>query len=167
MNNEPLIDPKYEEPNLTPSVEANRIEQLSGNFPQVTTTPTWTPKTFRDGIALDTTTGKLYYYDFTNNVWKSASAGTTIAYAGIVAASAVSSTLPTGWSVAWTGASNSFKVTHNLNTTSYVAVPVGVGTVNPLVSQVTQTSNDFTVQFASTGAVLGDTAWRFSLIIIS
>lgn len=49
-----------------------RIEHIYGNFPRVTTTPTWTPRTFQQSIALDTSAGRIYYYDFTNNVWKSA-----------------------------------------------------------------------------------------------
>lgn len=48
------------------------LSNIAGNFPMVTTTPTFTPTGgVQTTIAFDTTTGKVYYYDFTNNAWKS------------------------------------------------------------------------------------------------
>ncbi len=51
--------------------EETRLEDVWGDFPRVTTTPDWVPKTFREGIALDTSTNKVWYYDLDNNAWKS------------------------------------------------------------------------------------------------
>lgn len=48
----------------------SRIEDLWGQLPIVTTTPTWVPRKFRDGFAIDSTAAKFYYYDYTNNVWR-------------------------------------------------------------------------------------------------
>lgn len=55
----------------TQSDPVARVEELWGTLPQVTTTPTWTPRTFREGLALDTSSDTIYYYDFTNNSWRS------------------------------------------------------------------------------------------------
>lgn len=67
----PVVELKYNEPSLgVPDASVN-LEDIFGNLGMVTTTPTWTPKKFIDGLALDSTTGKVYYYDFTNKVWKS------------------------------------------------------------------------------------------------
>lgn len=60
----------YEEPKIgTPDASVN-LEEIFGNLPMVTATPTWVPKRFRDGLACNTNTGTFYYYDFTNNAWK-------------------------------------------------------------------------------------------------
>lgn len=49
----------------------SRVEELWGSFPVVNTSPTWTPRTLRDQIAFDYSRGRLYYYDFTNQQWRS------------------------------------------------------------------------------------------------
>ncbi|SRR6266436_10069888 len=53
-----------------------RLEDIWGKFIQVTAVPTWTPRTLRESIAFDTSAAKIYYYDFTNNAWKTASSPT-------------------------------------------------------------------------------------------
>jgi hypothetical protein len=65
----------YQEPNLTPQPETNRLESISGTFPYVTSAPTWTPKTFRDSFAIykNGTTYRLYVYDHVNNAWRAIS----------------------------------------------------------------------------------------------
>ena len=73
MNEEPIIDTsKLGDTSVIDSEPSDslRLEKIFGNLSQVTTVPTFTPRTFREGLALDTTAAKLYYYDFTNNVWK-------------------------------------------------------------------------------------------------
>lgn len=53
-----------------------RLEDLYGYLPRVTTTPTWTPTKFQNSFALNTSSGVFYYYDFTNSAWRNtASAG--------------------------------------------------------------------------------------------
>jgi hypothetical protein len=52
----------------TPQQE--RIENIFGMLIRVITTPTWVPKSFYEGFAVDTTNNRFYWYDFTNNVWK-------------------------------------------------------------------------------------------------
>lgn len=49
----------------------SRLDSIWGDFSHVTTTPTWVPKTLDQSIALDTTTGGIYYYDRQNNTWRS------------------------------------------------------------------------------------------------
>lgn len=79
----PVVEIKYNEPSLgVPDASVN-LEDIFGNLGMVTTTPTWTPKKFIDGLALDSTTGKFYYYDFTNKAWKSTSGVTAKGTASI------------------------------------------------------------------------------------
>lgn len=66
----PTIEVGYDEPDAPTTPPTIRLEDIFGQLPMVTGTPTYTPKTFRDSLALDNTTGIIYYYDFTNNVWK-------------------------------------------------------------------------------------------------
>lgn len=147
-----------------PSDNTIRLEDVFGHFPRVTSTPTWIPRRFKDEFAVDTTTGKIYYYDFTNNVWKSSSGNS---YGGIVAASAASSTLPTGWSVAYNAGTNTFTVTHNLGTSAYTVVFNAVGITNPITQQYVFSANSFQVKFCSPAGAAGDTAWIFTLVLIS
>lgn len=74
MEDKPLINIDYTEPTLTPPAQSVISETIIGKFPQVTAIPTKVPRTLMEGIAVDTTTGIIYYYDFTNNVWKSTAA---------------------------------------------------------------------------------------------
>lgn len=66
------IEIKYTDISL-PSSERDevRLEDVWGDFPLVTTTPTWTPRTFRESFAVDTTNEVLYFYDKENNQWLS------------------------------------------------------------------------------------------------
>lgn len=70
MNEEPLVTVKYDEPALTSQQESVVLENIVGKLPMVTAVPTLIPRTFGQGLALDTTSNTLYYYDFTNNAWK-------------------------------------------------------------------------------------------------
>lgn len=47
----------------------SRIENIFGMLIRVTTTPTWTPRSFYEGFAIDTTNNRFYWYDFTDNEW--------------------------------------------------------------------------------------------------
>lgn len=47
-----------------------RIDDIWGKFPIVTSIPTWVPRTFNESIAIDSSTAKIYYYDYTNNTWR-------------------------------------------------------------------------------------------------
>ena len=73
MSDTPL-EIQYTEPNIGIPDDSVRLESIYGSFITVTSAPTWVPRTFRDGFAIDTTTGIIYYYDFTNNVWRSTAA---------------------------------------------------------------------------------------------
>lgn len=46
------------------------LSSVRGYFPMVTSVPTVAPGKFGKSIALDSTTGIIYYYDFTNKVWQ-------------------------------------------------------------------------------------------------
>ncbi len=161
------IEVTYEEPVSAPVAQSTNIEEVFGGFPEVTSTPTWVPKNFKDSIAINTSTNTLYYYNTTHNTWKAIT--TTPSYGGYVNTSASSATLPAGWSASYNGGSKSFTVTHNLSTTSYAVVPVAIG-VNaktyfvPL--QVVIASANFQVQFSDTAGTAGNTEWYFTLIPI-
>lgn len=48
------------------------LNNVSGSLPMVTATPTWAPSgSIATSLALNSVTGQIYYYDFTNRVWKS------------------------------------------------------------------------------------------------
>lgn len=47
-----------------------RIEDVWGQFMQVTAVPTWVPKTIKESYAFNTTKGEFYYYETINNVWR-------------------------------------------------------------------------------------------------
>lgn len=50
------------------------LQNISGNFPMVTTTPTFNPTGgVQTSIALNTNTEEIFYYDFTNKEWRSVS----------------------------------------------------------------------------------------------
>jgi hypothetical protein len=60
----------YNEPNIgTPNVQTP-LDEVFGRFPMETGTPTRGPRLFRDGLGFDTNKTRFYYYDFTNQVWK-------------------------------------------------------------------------------------------------
>lgn len=73
---ESIVDIKYIEPTTIMRGNAVGIETIYGHVSMVTTTPSWIPRNFMEGIALDSTTGRIYYFDFTNNVWKNTNAVT-------------------------------------------------------------------------------------------
>lgn len=168
MNDKPLIEVKYDEPQMGAANFGGQIVEQFGQFQQVTAIPTWTPRTFRDSIALDTTSTKLYYYDFTNNQWRTL--GASNSYGGYVD-SGGSGTLPTGWSSSYNGTSKVYTVTHNLGTTSYGVVPAAMGS-GALVGyfipqQLARNTNDFQVVFTTTGGAAGATEFNFILTLIS
>jgi hypothetical protein len=55
---------------LIQPVEPTRIENIIGHFKMGAGAPTYTPKGFWDSLYLNTTTGALSTYDFTNSAWK-------------------------------------------------------------------------------------------------
>lgn len=67
-----MIDIPYNEPSFTPAAPDVRVETVFGAIPQVTTAPTWTPRTFKDGFAyyVSGATYRFYVYDFTNHAWR-------------------------------------------------------------------------------------------------
>ena len=67
---EPTIEVSYTEPTFASPLPAVYSETILGKFRQVTAIPTLVPRTLMEVIAVDTTAGLIYYYDFTNNVWK-------------------------------------------------------------------------------------------------
>lgn len=69
MDEVPVIELTYNEPTASSSTTDVRIENIFGNLPMVTSIPTWIPKTFRDGFAIDTTNNLWYFYDFIDNAW--------------------------------------------------------------------------------------------------
>lgn len=69
MNEDP-VKITYTEPNIGAPDGSMNLEEIFGMIPMVASIPTWTPIRFRDGFACDTTRAIIYYYDFTNNVWK-------------------------------------------------------------------------------------------------
>ncbi len=72
---EPLLSVTHDETKLgtaTPDVSNSpvNIERVFGMPHMVTAIPTWSPKTFNDSFAFNTTTATMYYYDFVNKAWK-------------------------------------------------------------------------------------------------
>lgn len=60
-----------------PSLQT-RLESIFGLLIRVTTTPTWTPRAFHEGFAIDTTNSRYYWYDFVSASWKFTQGGTSI-----------------------------------------------------------------------------------------
>ena len=69
------IELKYDEPKLTTPQPPIRLHDIPDFFPQITATPTWTPKTFKDQFAVykNGSTYRLYVYDTANGAWRYAS----------------------------------------------------------------------------------------------
>lgn len=106
--------PDYQEPDSLTSPRAEtQLTDIFGNFPMVTGVPTWTPKTFAQSIAIDSTKSAIYVYDFTNNQWETVGGGGPAIYPGSVAADGTAVSLPSGWSSAKLG-TGEYQVTHNL-----------------------------------------------------
>ncbi len=61
--------PTYTEPTILPSSDVVRLETIYGVLPQTTAAPTFTPRSFREGFAIDTTNNIFYFYDFVDNAW--------------------------------------------------------------------------------------------------
>jgi len=57
--------------------EAQRIENIYGLLQRTTAAPTWVPRTFYEGFAIDNTNSRFYWYDFDNNVWRSVNSSAT------------------------------------------------------------------------------------------
>lgn len=155
----------YVEPTQSTPTQGIRLENIFGMLIQVTTTPTWKPKTFRDSLAIDTSSGKIYYYDSVNNVWKSVSGST---YGGYIASAASSSTLPTGWSVSYNSGTKVYTITHNLGTTNYtvtVSTTDSNGTTY-FVPIITRNSNTLVIEFDDVALVAGAASFNFIVTLI-
>lgn len=66
----------YQPPADPPPKQDIQIEQVFGKYPMVTAIPTYTPRFFRDAVAFNTSSNTFYYYDFTNNAWRTVGSGT-------------------------------------------------------------------------------------------
>lgn len=65
------LDIPYKAPDLEVPTLDFRLENIFGNFPMVTSIPTWIPKRFQDFFAIDTTNNLFYFYDKADNTWNS------------------------------------------------------------------------------------------------
>lgn len=151
----------YNEPQSQTKDPDVNLEDVWGNLPMVTGIPTYSPKNFRDSIALDTTSGILYYYDLTNALWRQIGGG-AVQYQGTVNGDGTASSLPSGWSSVRNSAGN-YTVTHNLGTTSYGIVPTPFGNDALHAIVLTIASNSFTVVTANNAGSDVDTAFIFIL----
>lgn len=70
-------DISYEAPDFQSPDAPTQLFEIIGQFPRVTSIPTWVPKTFQQSFAVDTTNHLLYFYDFANNAWRQAGGSTT------------------------------------------------------------------------------------------
>lgn len=61
-----------------PLPEQQRIENIFGTLIRVTTAPTWVPRSFYEGFAVDTTNNRFYFYDFEDNAWLFSQGGATV-----------------------------------------------------------------------------------------
>lgn len=66
------IEITYTPPTFSTPQKEVRIEDIFGFFPQVTSAPTWTPRSFRDQFAIyrSGATYRFYIYDTTNEAWR-------------------------------------------------------------------------------------------------
>lgn len=74
---EPLIPIEIAKADTPPdqSRKEVRIEDIWGTLIQVTSAPTWSPRTLRESLAVNTSFPAVYYYDFTNQAWKVLTSG--------------------------------------------------------------------------------------------
>lgn len=70
----PVVDVTYAEPRFEEHQKDVNVEDVFGQFHMVTAVPTYVPKSFKDGIAFNTASSVMYYYDFTNNQWRTVGA---------------------------------------------------------------------------------------------
>lgn len=141
----------------------SRIEDIWGNFPMVTGIPTFTPRRFEEGIALDTSISQFYYYDFTNNAWKTV--GSVTIFPGRVGADGSATDLPTGWSSARDNDPGEYTVTHNLGTTSYAAVITGgVAGLARIATIDDHSTNSFGVEIRTAADALVNSGFEFILM---
>lgn len=63
----------------TPEPLAVRLTDIWGQFPRVTSIPTWVPTRHYDEIAIDQTNNILYWYNFTAAAWEFTQGGATAA----------------------------------------------------------------------------------------
>lgn len=70
------LTPTYDTPTFQSPDAPTQLFEIVGMFPMVTALPTWTPKTFQQSFAVDTSKELLYFYDFTNNAWEKAGSST-------------------------------------------------------------------------------------------
>lgn len=89
-------------------------------------------------------------------------------YGGIVQLDGVGLALPKGWTVTYNG-TGSYTITHNLNTTLYVAMVSPILSITLPVASVTPGDNSFEVLWTDTGTptdprVRSDTSFSFLLV---
>lgn len=67
-----MNDIPYTEPTFNPPPKPVHLEEITGYFPQVSSAPTWTPKTFKGQFAVykNGSTYRLYVYDTANAAWR-------------------------------------------------------------------------------------------------
>lgn len=62
----------YQEPNTTPTIRREiSLEDLWSYLPRVNAEPSWLPRKFYESLALDETNNQVWYWDFSNNQWRS------------------------------------------------------------------------------------------------
>lgn len=123
---------EYDEPqSVSGERTESRIEDIWGNFPQVTAIPTWTPRRFEESMAVDTTANVLYVYDFTDGAWFS-SGGTVRRYIQFVVTNYTSDT-STGDGKAYAHIPNSL---NGLNLVEVHAEVITAGTTNTTDIQI-------------------------------
>ena len=66
------IEIKYNEPVAPAPTDMTRLDNITGHLPRVTSAPTWTPRTFRESMAIyvNSTTYRLYIYDYVGKAWR-------------------------------------------------------------------------------------------------
>lgn len=111
MNDEPKVDvvsgPTQETPPIISLPDTGsgkdpiqergeaQLTDIWGHFPQVQSAPTDFPKQFEQSIQVSTVAGKIYYYDYINNVWREVSGTGTRRY--IYLLSGTSFAVPSDW----------------------------------------------------------------------
>ncbi len=142
----------YKEPVANPARQEQRLEDIWGQFPRVTSIPTWVPKTFRDSFAIDTLAGALYFYDFQNNLWRTSTSYFDTYLTGLDSAGNDHTAIEYYWSLPGSGVLNDgfteVTTTNNtpltLNPSAFGAIVGGVGLVEARITAV-QTAGSGTI----------------------
>lgn len=70
---DPNVPVTYQEPQLPDAKPEQRIDTVWGTIRVISAVPDWTPRGKQDdsmALYVNGTTQRLYFYDFTNNVWR-------------------------------------------------------------------------------------------------